>query len=150
MAASPLGAISSITFPNDFPCAAKELLASRVKLGICGRDNEVPQRVAETVSKSHGETGLQRGGVVWEDLGSPGMFYRDILRSESSQRYTSQWTGRKWPGGGNGRSSSAFLYVGEFPSFLLSGSTPGYPTHSVLYGIPLKFRVYLGRKVMGK
>jgi hypothetical protein len=27
-------------------------LASRVKLGICGRDNEVPQRVAETVSKA--------------------------------------------------------------------------------------------------
>jgi hypothetical protein len=31
------------------------------------------------------------------------------------------------------------------PSFLQSGSMSGYSTHSVLYGIPLKFRVYLGR-----
>jgi hypothetical protein len=33
------------------------------------------------------------------------------------------------------------------PSFLQSGSMSGYSTHSVLYGMPLKLSVNLGREI---
>jgi len=150
MAASPLGTISSIVFPNDFSLVRRKYswLRGLSLVHVAGRIKFAkPPRLFPKASAKVTCNAIVWCGKTWGVSGYVFSRYSAIrIESEMYTPVAGSWMAGRvyWS------LPSAFLDVGKMPSFLQSGSMSGYSTHSVLYGIPLKFRVYLGREVMSE